>query len=220
MSSPDEDAIKRHVAGATIVHQSPFSSIDVPQIIDLLSQIECDKWVAPFYRTSFTHGDEDFMSALKAIHREFNPEIVSRLLSDYNWRPRITAAFFAALKRHESLEDHIGKLLLRSDLCFAGTQYCVALAEFNNPNGIRYLTQYLDYYLTRPDLHYDQGSALAAVAYLDKENKTALLDRYRPMLESFGREESYLDKTIEHLQRKMHFLNQCRVELGIRTSRR
>ena len=136
MNPLDEEAIERHIRGATVIHQSPFSSIEVPQIVDLLSQEECDKWVAPFYRVQFSHRREEFMLPLKALYQEITPEIVSRLLSDYDWRPRITAAFFAALKRYDGLEEHISKLLLRSDLCFAGKMYCVALAEFNRPSGL------------------------------------------------------------------------------------
>jgi hypothetical protein len=212
----DEEAIRRHVRGATVVHQSPFSSIEVPQIKDLLSTEEIEKWVVPFYRVSFANRSADFMLALKAIYQEITLEIVNRLFSDYNWRPRITAAFFASLKRYESLEEHIGKLLLRSDLCFAGKQYCVALAEFNTLNGIRYLTEYLDYYLTRPDLDYDQGDAMAAIAYLDEKNKTDLLTSYKPLLESYAQNKPYmpeLNKCIERFKRAMDSLHQCRAEL-------
>ncbi len=87
MDPYDKESLKRHVYGATVVHQSPFGSIEVPQVIDSLSQEECNKWVIPFYRVSFAHPRDDFMAALAAIYPEIKPEIVCRLLSDYNWRP-------------------------------------------------------------------------------------------------------------------------------------
>src|ERR1700679_1548135 len=122
----DENDVVRQVRGATVVHQSPFSTLEVPSAPDVLSEEECKTWVVPFYRTSFRFPEPGIVDPLKAIYREITPNIVERLLTEFDWRPRLTGAFFAALKRFTFLEDHIGRLLLRSDLCFAGKYYCVA----------------------------------------------------------------------------------------------
>lgn len=180
MSEIDKEAMIRHIQGATVVHQSPFSSIEVPTVQNVLSWEQCEKWVVPFYRVSFRGVGKEFNDALKKIYLEITPEIVELLLMEYNWRPRLTGAFFAGLKRFSSFEDQIGQLLLRSDLCFAGRLYCVALSEFNTPIGIGYLRRYLEHYLTRPDLDYNQGEAMGAIAYLDVQNGTKHLDEFLP----------------------------------------
>jgi len=45
--------------------------------------------------------------------------------------------------------------------------YCVALATFGTPDDADLLTAYLDRYLQRPDLDYDQAIALGALVYID-----------------------------------------------------
>src|SRR5262245_43788691 len=66
--------------------------------------------------------------------------------------------------------QEIGHLLLRSDVCYAGTGYCVALARFNTRDSTGFLLEYLDYYLTRHDLWFDQGCAMGAIGYLDSRD--------------------------------------------------
>ena len=191
MNEDEKEAIKRHVRGATVVHTCPFKSLQIPSVNDLLSIEECDKFVSPFYRVSFRSADDQFVGSLKSIYQEIKPTTVEWLLTDYDWRPRLTGAFFAALKRFNSLEDHIGRLLLRSDLCFAGKLYCVALAEFNTPIGLDYLKRYLEYYLTRPDLDYDQGDAMSALAYLDTINGTKHFDCFQSLWKSYIEAKSW-----------------------------
>jgi hypothetical protein len=53
MNDDEKKAIVQHIRGATVVHTSPFSSIQVPTANDILSRKECDKFVSPFYRVSF-----------------------------------------------------------------------------------------------------------------------------------------------------------------------
>jgi hypothetical protein len=48
----------------------------------------------------------------------------------------------------------------------------LALAQLNTPKSRQFLHEYLDYYLTRSDLRFDQGDAMGAVAYLDGINGT------------------------------------------------
>jgi hypothetical protein len=175
----------RHIRGATVVHDSPFTSVQVPSAEDVFSEGEYEKWVDPFYRVSFRSVESDFIESLRSVYYEITPGIIERLLTDYNWRPRLTGAFFAALKRTQPLQDHIGRLLVRSDLCFAGKLYCVALSEFNTETSLDYLRRYLRYYLTRPDLDYDQGDAMGAVAYLDARNGTKHLEEFLPLWRTY-----------------------------------
>jgi len=97
-------------------------------------------------------------------------ESVEHLLGLRDWRTRSTAAYFAAVCGYSQLEDVIGRLLLRSDFVYAGRSYAMALASFSSPAAEAFLERYLDVYLRRPDLWFDQGHVLAALAWLDEQD--------------------------------------------------
>ena len=60
-----------------------------------------------------------------------------------------------------------GSFLLASEVCCAGLTYCVALASFGTPRDADLLVAYLDRYLRRPDLAYDQTVAMSALLFID-----------------------------------------------------
>jgi hypothetical protein len=216
MNEADKKALIQHIHGATVVHTSPFSSIEIPNADDILSLEECDKFVSPFYRVSFRSMNSEFIDSLKKIYQEVKPQTVERLLTEYDWRPRLTGAFFAALKGFKAFEDHIGRLLIRSDLCFAGKLYCVALTEFNSPMGLGYLRKYLEYYLTRPELDYDQGDAMGAVAYLDVKNGTKVFESFQPLWNSYVEAKSWkpnLDSDVVRFAEEMQSLHELRLKV-------
>lgn len=130
---------------------------------------------------------------MKPLVEEIGPDIYLSLLTEVNWRPRMAAAYFAAILREVSVEEHLGKLLLRSDVCYVGGGYCLAMARFNTPSSVHYLKQYLSYYLKRPDLYFDQGAAVAAVLHLDKKNQTDTFGELSESWEAFAasRSEGY-----------------------------
>ena len=175
MDQETSDAIARHVAGATVTHSGPFAALKVPSLAEPLTQDFIDKFVVPFYRASLPNEVGDFADLLQPIANEISPSVLTTLLSDFDWRSRITAAYFAAILTEVTVEDHIGKLLLRSDVCFAGFGYCLTLARFNSPKSVEYLSRYLEYYLSQPNLHFDQGAAIGAMAHLDSANGTSRL---------------------------------------------
>ncbi|MEV8319559.1 DUF6000 family protein [Streptomyces sp. NPDC059900] len=88
-------------------------------------------------------------------------------LLEGGWRERRTAAWPIAVSRRTEFREGIGELLLASEVCCAGLAYCVALASFGTPGDAEHLTAYLDRYLRRPDLHYDQSVAMGALVYVD-----------------------------------------------------
>jgi hypothetical protein len=75
--------------------------------------------------------------------------------------------------------------LVRSDVCYAAGGYCLALAKFNTARAREYLVSYLDYYLTRRDLVFDQRLAMAALAYLDQRDGRQDVARVREAWERF-----------------------------------
>jgi hypothetical protein len=165
------NSLERHVAGATVTHTSPFAGLQVPVNIQLLPANIRETWVQPLYFGLREPHVKDFVA--NHLHL-VNDELISQLLASFDWRPRTAGAYLAALSDRQAFTTQIGRLLLRSDVCFAGSAYCIALAQFNSPESIRFLDEYLTYYLTRHDLWFDQGDALGALAYLDRLNGTSI----------------------------------------------
>jgi len=125
-------------------------------------------------------------AALRPLLQEVSPELINTLLANCDWRPRSVGAFFVALDQRSDFETLVGRLLLRSDVCYAGRAYCIALARLNTPTAVDFLQQYLGYYLTRDDLWFDQADALAALKYLDEVNGTAFSSTFDQLWRDFA----------------------------------
>lgn len=149
-----------------------------------LSEDVITKWVAPFYMWGIRNPDE-FIASYSPIRDEVSIELCQALLISFNWRPRIAAAYFAAIEEFSDLEEHIGRLFLRSDVCYSGQGYSLALAVFNTPGSIDFLKKYLDHYLTRKDLWFEQPDAMGAIHYTDSLNGTSYFDDYLTPWQAF-----------------------------------
>ncbi|MEU8625190.1 DUF6000 family protein [Streptomyces sp. NPDC048669] len=99
-------------------------------------------------------------------------------LLGYEWRSRLTAAWLIGVDRRDRFRERIGDLLLASEVCFSGSAYCFALARFGTHADAEILTAYLDHYLPRTDLRYDQPAALGALLRLDAHLGTHHADRF------------------------------------------
>ncbi|MDX3354078.1 DUF6000 family protein [Streptomyces sp. ME01-24h] len=88
-------------------------------------------------------------------------------LLEGGWRERRTATWLVAVSRRTEFRERLGELLLASEVCCAGLAYCVALASFGTPHDSELLVAYLDRYLRRPDLAYDQTAAMGALLFID-----------------------------------------------------
>lgn len=167
--------ILRHIAGATVVHKSQWDKLETPYQVKSLSQDFVNKWIVPFYMERLLENgnyDKNFIQ----VKSDLSTEIVKQLLGYFDWRSRITGAYFASIMGYNEFEDFIGIHLVKSEVCYAGEGYLIALASFNTNNSINYLKQYLDYYLLKPDLWFDQGDAMAALIWLDNKNNTTLIE--------------------------------------------
>lgn len=183
----ESEAILRHIRGQSITHENPFSSIEVPSSPDSLTNAEYKKWVMTFAFPTYARDLEDLLAPkLKRSFVKITPELITRLLTYPDWYSHSAGAFLATLKRVTTLEEHLGRLLLRSDYCFVGKTYCTALVEFNSPSSIEYLSKYLNFYLTRPDLEFNQGDAMGALALLDEKNGTSNIDAFRSKWNEFA----------------------------------
>ncbi len=93
-----ENELELHVAGATVRHQNPFENLNVPRNLNELDKAFIEKWVIPFYMSSFYNLSEKDEEQFVEIYPEINSEVIAKLLGDFNWRTRIVGAYFAALK--------------------------------------------------------------------------------------------------------------------------
>src|ERR1041384_2314278 len=100
------------------------------------------------------------------------------LLLDGDWRAQITGAWLIGLGRRVRHRERVRDLLLASKLVFAGQGFCFALARFGTYEDARALVDYLDLYLQRPDLQYDQPWALGALLCLDGRHGTYEASRF------------------------------------------
>jgi hypothetical protein len=92
-----------------------------------------------------------------------------KLLLDYGWRARLTAAWLISIVRREQFRPELNRLLLASETVYAGQGYCIALARFGTGTDADALVAYLDRYLNaRPRLDYDQPWALGALLHIDE----------------------------------------------------
>lgn len=96
----------------------------------------------------------------------------------YEWRSRLTAAWLIGVGRRTPFRERIGDLLLASEVCYSGGGYCFALARLGTHADAEILTAYLDRYLPRTDLRYDQPEALGALLRLDAHLGTHHADRF------------------------------------------
>jgi hypothetical protein len=100
------------------------------------------------------------------------------LLDDGGWRERKTAAWFIAVTGRNQFRDKLGSLLLASEGPKAGRAYCMALTCLGTEADAAHLIAYLDRYLVRPDLNYDQPEALGALLCLDEALGTGHTTRF------------------------------------------
>lgn len=163
--------IQLHSAGATVRHISPFETLDSYVNEVEISQEFREEWVIPFY-FELNNQTNEWIKKMIGLKPTINEDIILQNLGDFDWRTRSTGSYFAAIKQSIHLEDIIGTHLLKSEVCFAGSQYVLTLASFNTPKSVAFFDKYLEYYLKQPQLYFDQGMVMTALKYLDEINNT------------------------------------------------
>lgn len=178
MNNEFQEELNLHSAGAIIRHASVFNQLESHQNNFQLSKEFTDKWVLQLYMKIRNTHDLSWVDYLLELKNELTEDVTLALLGDFNWRTRTVGAYLSVLKNYESQISIIGVHLLKSEVCYAGDLYALVLAYYNTPETIEYLHQYLEYYLQKPELDFDQQAVLEAVAYLDIINKTNNLSKY------------------------------------------
>lgn len=207
-NNTEADEIALHVSGAIVRHKNPFDEIAVPRNEEEFTEEFVDKWVVPFYMSSLSNSDDTTIKTFADTAKEIDKHIVLKLLSDFNWRTRITGAFFSAINDYQEFEDIIGRHLLKSEVCYAGSGYCLALATFGTDNAKKYLVTYLDYYLDRKDLWFDQADAFCALEHLDKNSASKLMDKWNSFVAD--KEHWNLEKSRVHFSKSMLTIEKIR----------
>ncbi|MFD5572762.1 DUF6000 family protein [Streptomyces cadmiisoli] len=106
------------------------------------------------------------------------PNEIAKLLEG-SWRERRTAAWLVAVSRRTEFREDLGQLLLASEVCCVGLAYSVTLASFGTARDADLLAAYLDRYLRRPDLAYDQTVVMGALQFTDLNLGGGKADRFR-----------------------------------------
>jgi hypothetical protein len=166
-TNEEETDIALHIAGATNRHHNPFESLPTHRNQEEPSEEFIEKWVMEYYMVSIAGLNDQAFATFVQAAKDITPDVVRQLLGDFNWRLRIVGAYFASIKGYEEFTDIIGMHLLQSEVCYAGAGYALAFALFRSELAQDYLKAYLDYYLKRPDLWYDQADVLAALHLVD-----------------------------------------------------
>lgn len=211
MDDKTKKDIELHVAGATVRHKNPFEDLKPYKSETEIDKNFIDKWVIPFYVVGLNNTDQ-FISDFNNVKSDLNIEIAKQLFGDFNWRTRIVGAYFSAIENYTELENIIGVHLLKSEVCYAGGGYCLALASFNTQKGIEYLKEYLEYYLTRKDLHFDQRVAMSALNWTDKQNGTNEMELFLPKYQEWVSDKYSQDinQSIAHFDKQIEQLNKIK----------
>ena len=159
-------------------HSNPFEDLELPRNEYELPVEFIEEWVKPFYLDNLAILETAAIAAFVDATKKIDQTVVAKLLGDSNWRSRRAGAFFSAIMDYKEFESIIGRSLLKSEVCYAGSAYCVALATFATADSRNFLTSYLDYYLTRKDLWFDQAVAYCALEYLDKDAAEQRLEKW------------------------------------------
>jgi hypothetical protein len=207
-NNEEELDIALHIAGATSRHRNPFESLPAYRNQEDLSDEFIDQWVMRFYMVSLASLDEQTFAAFVQAAKEITLNVVRELLGDFDWRPRIVGAYFAAIKGYDELTDIMGVHLLQSEVCYAGAGYALAFAMFQSERARDYLKAYLDYYLKQPDLWYDQADVLAALHLLDPAEAATYDASWQAFI--INKPNHRLEETINWLEQSKEMVEKIR----------
>ncbi|MGV3632278.1 MAG: DUF6000 family protein [Bacteroidota bacterium] len=192
--------IQKRSAGATVQHKSVFGHLVSYENEEDITQEFREKWIIPYY-FHLNDIDEAWIENMVQVKNKITDGVIQKCLGDFNWRSRSTGAYFAAITNRKEYADVIGVHLLKSEVCCAGAEYAKVLASFNNNLAIKYLNDYLEFYLTKPELYFDQIEVITAMKYLDEINDTDLTSLHKVNWNAFiEKKRAYSLKQMEEMK--------------------
>lgn len=137
------------------------ATLGEPVPVEATSHDELEPFVGELY-FSVLHGGTGDRDATRRALPLADRLSLRRLLWRRNWRPRIVGGWLAGLRRERTLTPLLRRLLVESELGFAGQGYCFALARFGDAAAADALVHYLERWLPTTE-QYEQGWAMAAL---------------------------------------------------------
>ena len=205
------EQIRLHSLGATVRHKSTFENLISFKNEDELTPEFIKEWAVTFYM-NLEETNQEWFELLLDAKKKITKEDVIKLLGDFNWRTRQTGAFFAIINNYSDLIDIIGIHFLKSEVCYAGRIYAYMFASLNDKKSTEYLDDYLDYYLSKSELWFDQSEAMEALAYIDKINNSNLIDKHKTNWLKFIQNKPNWKAEIntEYLENYIEFINKVK----------
>ncbi len=184
-------------------NNNPFERLTAFNTENEFNEDFYEKFVEPFYAVRIINLI-DFKSDYLKIKPEINRDVVNKIIGQKNWGERMVGAFFCAIENLTEFEDIIGIHFLKSELVHQGKGFSLALASFSSDQSILYLKTYLDYYLTRKDLFYEQNYAMSALKWIDEKNKSEHSKEFEKRYfewegDSLRKFDSYYDEFIQQM---------------------
>ncbi|MFJ9605953.1 DUF6000 family protein [Kitasatospora sp. NPDC101176] len=148
-------------------------TFDDPETRDFLKRYAVPgRWQLRLGPSLFRRDDAERDRTAQQLARaagEVTPRVLDVLLEG-GWRDRKVATWLIVVSGRTEYRERIGELLLASEGPYVGASYCAALAVFATEADAALLVAYLERYLRRPDLSYDQLFAMVALLHLDGES--------------------------------------------------
>jgi hypothetical protein len=170
------------------------------------------RFVAPFYM-DVLHGNlvalassacrqDEIVREMRAVAPEVSLDTAVYLWSQ-GWREALMASWWAAVWQWPETVDQVEPLLIPSRSCFEGQAHCLALTRVRSSRARAVLTRYLDEYLPRPDLDYDQPWAMAALKLACADAAEPVPGRYLKAWQQWnsGKQLTDLDELMARLNR-------------------
>jgi hypothetical protein len=116
------------------------------------------------------------------------------------------ASWWAGVWRWPEVVGNVEPLLIPSRSTYEGQGHCFALSRLASDQAVAVLKRYLDEYLPRTDIYYDQVWAMAALVMVERERGGAVADRYWDMWQAWVADKPHdLTSVTETLDRMHHF---------------
>jgi hypothetical protein len=175
----------------------------------VVDQIE-RRVVAPFY-LDVLHGNlvalapsaslqDQIVRQMRVVAAEVTLDTAVYLWSR-GWRQALMASWWAAVWQWPETVDQVEPLLLPSRYSFEGQAHCLALTRVRSPRARAVLMRYLDEYMPRPDLDYDQPWAMAALTLASTDAAEPVPGHYLEAWRQWtsGRRPAGLDELVDRL---------------------
>jgi Family of unknown function (DUF6000) len=140
-----------------------------------------ERWVDPFCMKVPGYGQSaqsGFWDDVGSVYPGATSDVISKLLTLPDWRPRSVGGFFAGLSRSVGFQEQLEQELLSGEFFLAGKGYCFAMVCFGSDQSSSALCRYLDIWLPKRECFYNQMIALGSLLWLDSHRSETRAKKY------------------------------------------